>query len=565
MLVMFPVVLILKLLSTQSTDIDCSTSDCEEIDCPANNPCIVSCFSYAACTNSIINCPHNASCQVYCHGTQACDGAIVNASMSSNLRIDSTGFNSGPAYIYCSSRTELGNCQIYGHGTSIPVYNHSNIFGFKDNVRIWCECADLCFNDGTLFCERNICDITDSIYETDNDHSPSKYDYYSSACNTLPTTTLTPIAIELDSDWVLYVLLGSGIFIFAVCLIGFCIYHIKQAQDIKDYAESHTDTKPSKETSPIQTLYTPNNKQMLAPVPSNSYRPSANYQYNYNVELYKWLEAMELEEYYDTFTCNGYKNFNFIIQITDEIDLENIGITMKGHQRMLLNRINSLKDQNSSMNRLRSNPEGNNSVNTITMMDETKTNVTARDTITYKSAPAADVEGNADVLSVTSLIPQSRQISDTLPIITTMVRCAGSGATKSMESLYEDVIVTPPLKCINRNNNAAMSATTLSAAVSPAARQKAEISGTKGLEDLNDDASKAKSSTVEVLDEALLEVLRLQSDEKIVQSLHNDEEKEMDKDKDKDMETKIGGLEMETAETEKVILEDVASGGVHIE
>ena len=68
-----------------------------------------------------------------------------------------------------------------------------------------------------------------------------------------------------------------------------------------------------------------------------------------NDELTKWLkDVVELPQYYDTFKQNGLEELSFISKLESIDDLQHIGITMKGHQRIIMNairRLNAIPDK----------------------------------------------------------------------------------------------------------------------------------------------------------------------------------------------------------------------------
>ena len=337
MVVMLPVlslIIQISLHESTATMIDCRTSDCTQdiINCPSNSECIIHCSSDGACTDSAINCPQNGSCNVYCDGTNACKGLTINATLSSKLRVVSLGYKSGPSNISCTSDAWSTNtsCEIDGIGTDYPQYDNVQISGDSEHVRISCQCGDnSCVRNTTLICAsdfKNNCDINDTIdYYTYNTGSLCILSPSQSQSSISPTSACGS-AKRYNPNWITTILIGSGTLII---IILFIMYHIRYKRNSKNYA--------------LQ-------KKILKPVESNSYKGDD--------DMYKWLEAMEMEEYYDTFISNGYKNLNFVVKITDDIDLENIGITLKGHQKMLLDGIEKEQMQRSDMQLLRGSIHG---------------------------------------------------------------------------------------------------------------------------------------------------------------------------------------------------------------
>ena len=63
-----------------------------------------------------------------------------------------------------------------------------------------------------------------------------------------------------------------------------------------------------------------------------------------NVEVENWLkEKCNLMQYLDNFVENGYDSIEMIPKIDNIEELEEIGITLKGHQKMILSEIMKLK------------------------------------------------------------------------------------------------------------------------------------------------------------------------------------------------------------------------------
>jgi len=59
-----------------------------------------------------------------------------------------------------------------------------------------------------------------------------------------------------------------------------------------------------------------------------------------------WLtDTVGLPQYADHFICNGYDSFDFVMDLTDNAELAEIGIILKGHQSRLLKQIALLRNQ----------------------------------------------------------------------------------------------------------------------------------------------------------------------------------------------------------------------------
>ncbi len=60
----------------------------------------------------------------------------------------------------------------------------------------------------------------------------------------------------------------------------------------------------------------------------------------------EWLmNTVKLENYFELFMQNGFCSLEIIKEINDKNDLKYIGIDVKAHQIMIMNKINILKKQ----------------------------------------------------------------------------------------------------------------------------------------------------------------------------------------------------------------------------
>eukprot|EP01083_Nonionella_stella_P055998 147663_1 len=58
--------------------------------------------------------------------------------------------------------------------------------------------------------------------------------------------------------------------------------------------------------------------------------------------IVNWLKSLSLSQYADTFAVNGYETMDFVKEINDVQQLEDIGIVLKGHQVKIINAIKRL-------------------------------------------------------------------------------------------------------------------------------------------------------------------------------------------------------------------------------
>eukprot|EP01083_Nonionella_stella_P148717 471293_1 len=63
-----------------------------------------------------------------------------------------------------------------------------------------------------------------------------------------------------------------------------------------------------------------------------------------NDEVRQWLESVGFAQYYDHFVRNGMNDLKLIQSIAQKSDLEYLGITLKGHQIVIMNKINELSE-----------------------------------------------------------------------------------------------------------------------------------------------------------------------------------------------------------------------------
>lgn len=323
------------------------------VDCPSNADCFIDCAGRHSCSNSILNCPHSANCTVSCWGHQSCQDTMINASRSHALALTLLGPDSAPSDIYCpdiDTHNLLTNygCDLYGFkDASSPHFSDVNVYveAGPEDILITC---DHTLNDGytciqnmTLFWGSDYgqsC-ITDGAY--DSKCLPVEYFYplFNSTNNTMPSTSKRESSRN-GGEIAIYISVAVGAVVMCLCVVLLIIYLHKKAKRIqKELEKVRSESSPVGMEETVKTVSSPDDGQEVIALPEDE--PT-----KFMDEVHKWLTSMDLEKYHDNFVSNGYTNLKFILQIADEDDLEELGITLKGHQKMILGGIASMQEGN---------------------------------------------------------------------------------------------------------------------------------------------------------------------------------------------------------------------------
>ena len=367
---------------------DCSTTtptaNCSDniIDCPSNQDCRIECLGVDSCSNSIINCPQSSKCVIHCFGEGSCQDAVVNGTFSEEVSIFTMGYASGPD-IYCPNldthdANRYYGCQLYGNGTDLQYINTDwYVEGGDWDITIDCQDKSYpCIQNVTLFSESDYSEscIIDGINDSHhclwiyyNYYGPYDYDYHNYMymySTTAPSTSTTNVIMRAgpkknrnddgDSNQItIYISVAVGVSFMFLCGIALAVFFHKKTKKIQSELEK---VRSQSEAAWIDdTMATPGHRHVKttsAPDEDNEDPDTEiiatpdDATTDFKDEVHKWLKSIDLEEYYDNFASNGYKNIKFILQISDEDDLKELGITLKGHQKMILNGIANLQEGN---------------------------------------------------------------------------------------------------------------------------------------------------------------------------------------------------------------------------
>ena len=66
-----------------------------------------------------------------------------------------------------------------------------------------------------------------------------------------------------------------------------------------------------------------------------------------NIEIHEWLEEIGMSKYYNNFVDNGYQSLDFVKQIHDITELQDIGINNENDQTCFMHKIKELRSNES--------------------------------------------------------------------------------------------------------------------------------------------------------------------------------------------------------------------------
>ena len=336
------------------------------INCPSNDACIIECIGTGSCANTTINCKQSTDCVVDCKEKNSCSHIIINGTNSQSLYMTSNGTESAPfSKVYCPINSPVPWISCIITGTENTSLSPMDIYISTSSIEehdIIIECishGDLtCARDVTLNCGPHygqICEVESSVYFITYGTSPLPT---VSPTSTSVSTTPSPIistgnaqtSINLNTPWI-YVTIGVTIVTFCICIVVYMIYLVKkrQVRNLKHLEQTggtmgeYVDEDPDPEHAELEkaTEMDYEHERKMQDIDRSKLKESVK-KSDHN-EVAMWLKFLELEEYYDNFRSNGYKSLKFVLQIRAESDLKEIGISLKGHQKMILNAINQMR------------------------------------------------------------------------------------------------------------------------------------------------------------------------------------------------------------------------------
>eukprot|EP01084_Bolivina_argentea_P072677 131955_1 len=170
--------------------------------------------------------------------------------------------------------------------------------------------------------------------------------------------SVTNIVIYVnDNSYVhLWTAVGAGlglvcIFIIILGVIVVCVFnkHFKRNDDNISGLKEMIDDKKSdlKEANSIEKP-TNNNPQIILQESKEGIQMTEQRSnqdtHESRIILQSWLESIQLTQYCDVFVTNGYDSLCIIKEITDSLQLTEIGITNQQHQIQIMNAIEKLKN-----------------------------------------------------------------------------------------------------------------------------------------------------------------------------------------------------------------------------
>lgn len=342
------------------------------LDCTPYQDCYIDCVNEYSCYNLTFNCPEEAECGVHCHGSRSCQSATINAQDSSYLYISVNDSYSGPSAVYCPNADSRNitkkqwGCVLWGQGPNSPKFGNTNFYSEigSDDILFQCiypseddrKCGKTCIEYGTLYSGTNytesckfdgttLWNCLPIIYYTIDDIYREIYSTQSSIdCDDQnfehnETSTTSKSIIDLSADdaddvksntSTIVIFLTVGIVLLLVII--FAIYFKHKTSKMKEQLNTLEKTRSgSMDESDHQ----------VAAEQTKKNEPGT-----FKDDIEEWLLSMDfgMEKYYDNFVSKGYTDLKFISEITDEIDLEKIGIVLQAHQKVILNGIASLQE-----------------------------------------------------------------------------------------------------------------------------------------------------------------------------------------------------------------------------
>ena len=335
-------------------------TSCDGVNLPIPNPnkhyYLNASYEYQY-REATITCPKNADCDIICGQKRSCQGADIRCSDNSESK----------CHIICAGPASCVDTNVTWS------INGENVLNCAAN-QTWCSGINLPpTSSPTTEPTNNPSDVPTAISDSPSlspsqqpttpkptvyvppapTAAPSTASFGISSSPTQPPSMMTDSSGNeetKDNTALIFGIIGSVI---GVVLIILCIIIIRKMHTDNGLhrisVNSNLSTSDAK-TGDTELQPTTNAKSRLDMFPADSYDDENDQDELIKEDVKEWLTGtVRLPQYYDHFVKNGFETIEFITKIKDKDDLNGIGISLKGHQLVLMEEIKKLSQLTSAI------------------------------------------------------------------------------------------------------------------------------------------------------------------------------------------------------------------------